>query len=75
MFLIYGKQDCNSCVQAKQLLDTLELDYTYKVLGDDYDLSEFYSIAPRSHRAFPMIAKDGKYLGGLQELKGEISGV
>lgn len=69
MFVIYSKKDCNSCTQAKQLLDNLELDYKYKVLGDDYDLAEFYSIAPRSHRAFPMIAKDGEYLGSLLELK------
>lgn len=77
MFLIYGKPDCNSCAQAKQLLDKFELDYVYKVLGADYDLKEFYLIAPRNHRAFPMVAKieggNKTYIGSLQELKAFIS--
>ena len=68
-FTIYGKTNCNSCTQAKQLLESVGLDFEYKQLGKDFELLEMYEIAPRTHKAFPMIAKDGKYLGGIVELK------
>lgn len=68
-FTIYGKTNCTSCVQAKQLLESVGLDFEYKQLGNDFELLEMYDIAPRTHKAFPMIVKDGEYLGGIAELK------
>lgn len=68
-YTIYGKTGCSACIQAKQLLESKQAEYEYVLLGLNYSLDEFYSIAPKTHRAFPMIAVDGKYLGGLIELK------
>ncbi len=72
-YTIFGKTNCPSCKQAKQLLESKELEFEYKQLGTDFELLEMYEIAPRTHKAFPMIAKDGKYLGGLPELKSLLS--
>ena len=69
MFTVYGKTGCSACVQAEQLLETKGLDYEYTLLGLNYSLEEFYNVAPKTHRAFPMVAKDGNYIGGLVELK------
>ena len=77
MIKIYGKTGCSVCIQAEQLLETKGLDYEYALLGLDYSLEEFYNVAPKTHRTFPMIAKlvkyDGvemkEYIGGLVELK------
>ena len=66
---IYGKVNCKSCDEAKQLCTNNSVEYEYKQMGKDYDLSEFYSVAPRSVKSFPMVAKDGEYIGGLQDLK------
>ena len=69
MIKIYGKTGCSACVQAEQLLETKGLDYEYALLGLNYSLEEFYNVAPKTHKTFPMVTKDGKYIGGLVELK------
>lgn len=69
MYTIYGKTGCATCIQAKQLLETKGLEYEYVLLGLNYSLDEFYNVAPKTHRTFPMVAKDGNYIGGLAELK------
>ena len=69
MYTIYGKTGCAACIQAKQLLETKGLEYEYALLGLNYSLDEFYNVAPKTHRTFPAILIDGKYIGGLVELK------
>lgn len=68
MYTVYGKLSCDSCDQAKALLTAKGLEFEYKQFGKDYDLGEFSSFN-KAHRSFPLILKDGKYLGGLVELK------
>lgn len=69
MITIYGKTACSSCIQAKQLLISKGIEYEYKLLGSDYSIQEFYEVVPQSCKTFPAILIDGKYLGGLVELK------
>ena len=66
---IYGKANCKSCDEAKQLCDNKSVEYEYKQMGKDFELLEMYSIAPRNHKSFPMVAKNGNYIGTLQDLK------
>ena len=74
---IYGKVNCKSCDEAKQLCVNKSVEYEYKQMGKDFELLEMYFIAPRNHKSFPMITKlvkyDGvemeEYIGGLTELK------
>ena len=68
MIKIYGKQGCSSCDQAKALCESNGISYEYLSLGKDYQLSEFMSIK-EGHRSFPLITKDGEYIGTLQDLK------
>lgn len=69
-FKIYSKAGCSSCQQAKAFLDTKGLAYEYLMLGKDYQMSDFIEAAQgNTHRSFPLILKDGKYLGGLEQLK------
>ena len=68
MIKIYGKQSCSSCNQAKALCESSGVSYEYLSLGKDYQLSEFMSIK-EGHRSFPLITKDGEYIGTLQDLK------
>lgn len=69
MIQIYGKQGCGSCEQAKQLCGMKGIEYEYLMLGNDYQLKTIIDIGGGKHKTFPMITKDGEYVGGLQELK------
>lgn len=62
MILIYGKSGCGSCVKAKQLCENKGLDYTYKSLGVDYQVSDFMKIK-EGHRSFPLVTKVVQYDG------------
>jgi len=65
---IYGKPMCPACNTAKATLEAKGLAFEYKVLNKDYSIAEFYEIAPRTHRTFPMLAVDGKYVGTFTDL-------
>lgn len=73
-YTIYGKANCPSCSDAKRLLEQKELDFEYLQLGKDYSITEFYDIAPMSHKTFPMIALNGEYLGSLNTLQQHLNG-
>ena len=69
MFEVYGKANCQACNEAKQLLENAGENFEYKQLGKDFSLAEMFEIAPATHKTFPMIAKDGKYIGTLADQK------
>lgn len=69
MLVIYGKESCQQCDMAKMYCDMNGIEYTYKMLGKDYELTDLKSIIPDNHKSFPVIIKFGKYLGGYKELK------
>lgn len=68
MFKIYGKVGCSSCLQAKALLESKGLEYSYLTLGKDYQPSEFMRIK-EGHKSFPLITKEGEYIGSFESLK------
>lgn len=72
-YIVYSKNECNSCTQAKLLLETENYEHVIKMLGIDFDILQLYSVAPRNHKSFPCITKleNGveEYIGGLAELR------
>lgn len=69
-FKIYSKVGCSSCQQAKAFIEAKGLSYDYLMLGKDYQMSDFIEASQgNTHKTFPLILKDGVYLGGLVELK------
>ena len=75
---IYGKTNCKSCDEAKQLCDNNSVEYEYKQMGKDFEILEMYSIAPRNHKSFPMITvienDVESYIGGLHQLQQILGG-
>ena len=73
MYVVYSKNDCKSCTQAKLLLQNENYEHVIKMLGVDFDILQLYSVAPRNHKSFPCITKleNGaeEYIGGLRELR------
>ena len=68
MIVIYGKDQCSFCTMAKNLCEMKEVEYEYKKLGRDFTQEEFVETFPGA-RTFPQIIKDGKNIGGFQELR------
>lgn len=71
-YIVYSKNECNSCSQAKLLLETENYEHVVKMLNVDFNILELYSVIPRAHRSFPAVTKleNGveEYIGGLREL-------
>lgn len=72
-YTIYSKSGCPSCSKAKTLLkneEVLLIDCDEYLIEDkEYFLSFMKIIIGKEYRMFPMIFKDGKFIGGFSELK------
>ena len=74
-YIIFGKENCNSCSLAKALLDNNDIEYSYKDLVDEgnmkllLDLAEMTGVVVRTVPQI-FIAQDYKYthIGGYKEL-------
>lgn len=77
-YVVYSKENCPSCVEAKTLLESKGIPFEVKTLGADFGLLDMYKIAPRAHKSFPMISviEGGEevYFGGNVKLR-ELLGV
>lgn len=68
MIEVYGKQNCNWCVKARELLNNKGINYKYYSVGEDVGITEITEMFP-GVRTVPIIAVDGKRIGGYEELK------
>ena len=72
MYTIYSKPNCQSCNEAKMLLEMEKLPFKYLTLNKEYTLQDMFTKIPKTHKSFPAILKNGKYLGGLADLKADL---
>ena len=69
--VVYGKDTCLYCQQAKQLLDEHNIVYRYvDVAKSNLSLRELVN---RNVDTVPQVFVDGKYIGGFVELKKHLS--
>ena len=77
-YIVYSKENCPACVEAKALLESKGIPFEVKTLGVDFGLLDMYKIAPKHHRTFPMISviegREEVYFGGNVKLR-ELLGV
>ena len=72
-FTVYSKSGCSYCTKVKQLLRDkqiffLEVDCDKYLLEDKEGFLSFIKEkANKEYRTFPMIFKDGKFIGGFSE--------
>ncbi len=66
MIEIYGKTDCNYCTSAVDLCKTLNLEYKYYLLDQDYILMQLWEKV--KFKTFPQIFVGGVCIGGFSEL-------
>lgn len=70
--IIYSKDNCNYCVQAKTLLSQKGIIFEERKIGDGYTVEDLLSIVP-SARSVPQIFLDEKYVGGFAELRNKLA--
>ena len=78
-YMIYGTAGCGFCLEAKRLLDRLDITYKYMDIThmDDQDKEVLQDIAGIQFRTVPQIftleLNDMQYVGGYTELKAMVS--
>ena len=65
---IWSQYNCSACEQAKALLDSRNINYTVKTLGEDVTKEHLYEILPNV-RSVPQIFINNEHIGGLPELR------
>lgn len=66
--IVWSKDNCSLCVQAKNLLALRGIEYEEKKIGDGYTKDDLLEAVPTA-RAVPQIFLDEEYIGGFTELK------
>lgn len=71
-YKVYGKDGCEYCTLAVELLEVLRKDYIYLVLNEDYCIEDFKEIFPNATTVPQVIETTSGRLtkiGGYTELK------
>ncbi len=68
MITLYSKEACPSCIQAKNLLESVNIEFSIILVDVDFEAFDF--IVEQGHRTFPQVYKNGKLFvqGGYQGL-------
>jgi glutaredoxin 3 len=66
--VVWSQTNCPACVEAKRLLDNHAIKYKDCMLGITHTKKDLIDKVPTA-RSVPQIFLDGKYVGGLPELK------
>lgn len=66
--VVWSKDNCPYCDQAKGLLKMKGIEFEEKKIGDEYTRDDLLAVAPGA-RSVPQIFIDDILVGGFQELK------
>ena len=70
---VWSQTNCPACSEAKRVLLARGIDYTECMISPTgYTKKDLIAKVPNA-RSVPQIFLDGKYIGGLQELKKELA--
>lgn len=66
--VLWSKENCSDCVQAKNFLTLKGIEYEEKKIGQGYTKEELLEVVPTA-RTVPQIFLNEEYVGGFSELK------
>jgi glutaredoxin 3 len=70
---VWSQTNCPACTEAKRLLEQRAIKYAEMMIGvNGYSKKDLILKVPNA-RSVPQIFLDGKYIGGLPELKRELA--
>jgi glutaredoxin len=68
-FIVWTKQNCPQCEQAKQLLRSKGLNFEVRTIdGIQWTKDDLLKVAPEA-KAVPQVFNEGTHIGGFSELK------
>lgn len=70
--VLYTKDACSYCINAKLLLNSKGISYSEYKLGEDYTRETLLEMFPEA-RTFPIIVVDGFNIGGYVQLKEKLN--
>lgn len=66
--VVWSKNQCPFCVQAKALLDSKGIEYEERNVNKDWTKEQLLEVVPTA-RTLPQIFIDDKLIGGFNELR------
>jgi glutaredoxin 3 len=66
--IVWSKDHCPYCVQAKALLEQKGIEFEEKKIGEGYSKEDLLEAVPNA-RTVPQIFLDGELVGGFTELR------
>jgi glutaredoxin 3 len=66
--IVWSKDQCPYCVQAKQLLESKGIEYEERNINNGWDKDDLLEAVPNA-RSVPQIFLDEEYVGGFTELR------
>lgn len=66
--IVWSKDNCPQCLQAKNLLELKGIDYEERKIGSGYSKEDLLAVVPTA-RSVPQIFINEEYIGGFTELK------
>lgn len=66
--IVWSKEKCPMCVQAKTLLNSKNVEYEERIVGVDWTKEQLLEQVPNA-RSVPQILIDGSLIGGYVELR------
>ena len=71
--VVWSKNQCPFCVQAKALLDMKGIEYEERNVQTDWTKEQLLEVAPAA-RTLPQIFLGDKHIGGFTELRNYLRG-
>lgn len=66
--IVWSKDYCPYCVQAKALLESKGIEYEERLIGEEWTKEQMLETVPNA-RTVPQIFLDDEYVGGFTELR------
>lgn len=70
--IVWSKDQCPFCVQAKSLLESHGIEYEERNVSQDWTREQLFEAVPTA-RTLPQIFLDGEYVGGFTELRKKLA--
>ena len=70
--IVWSKENCPFCDQAKRLLESQGIDYEERKIGSGYTREQLLEAVPTA-RTVPQIFLDDQLVGGFTELKQKLT--
>ena len=66
--IIWSKPNCPNCILAKRLVQSYDIEYEERIIGDTWTREQLLEAVP-TVRTVPAVFVDGEYIGSYEDLR------